>query len=189
MADKIKITAIGGSPEQNSATFAFMNYVAVGLRAKGAEVNVVDLREFVLPLYSFSIEIHPENSKALDLLNLVRASDGLIFASPEYHGTVSASFKNVIDYFENLSSDEPPYISGKPVALIAAAGAEYSGAATISTMINIVHNLRGIVASGSIGIGSAGKEINESGEITNDSLKRKLNRLAEELYTLAVKLK
>jgi FMN reductase len=189
MSDKIKITAIGGSLEQNSSTSVFMNFSAAELRLKGAEVSVIDLRDFVLPLYSNYIEIGTKVGKALDLLNLVRASDGLIFASPEYHGTVSAAFKNVIDYLEHLSIDDPPYITGKPVALIAAAGAENSGAATISTMINIVHSLRGIVIPGSIGIGSAGKQIDKSGQIISDSLKRKLKRLAEELYYLTVKLK
>lgn len=189
MADKIRILSIGGSLEQNSSTSAFMNFVSGELRSKGAEVNTIDLREFEFPLYSYSTEVRMKDSKIRDFLRLVHTSDGYVFASPEYHGTVSAAFKNVIDYLEHLSLSEPPYITGKPVALIAAAGADNSGASTINTLISIVHSLRGIVAANSIGIGSANKQVDKDGRIINDSIMRKLVRLADELFLLTVKLK
>ncbi len=189
MSGKINITGIGGSLEDNSSTLALMKFVMDELSEKGADVTVIDIREVNLPLYIYSKGIEPAEKMPGYLLQAISLADGLVFASPEYHGTVSAAFKNVIDHFEYFSEKSPPYLTGKPVGLIAAAGAENSGFATLETMTNIVHSLRGLVAPSSIAVSSANKQVDTSGSIINDSLKRKLSRLAEEVYILSSKLK
>lgn len=189
MSVKIKITGIGGSLEENSSTLALLKFVMDEISKLGADTGIIDIREIKLPLYSFSSGNRITAGTLESIFAAIISSDGLIFASPEYHGTVSAAFKNVIDYFEFLSEREPPYLTGKPVGLIAAAGAENAGFNTLQTMISIVHSLRGIAAPSSIAIGSANKQADISGNIINDSLKRKLKRLAEEVYHLSSKLK
>lgn len=189
MSGKLKITGIGGSLEQNSSTLAILKSAMAEISEIGAETVIIDIKEVSFPLCSFSKGIKPDISAVDDMLNIISSSDGFVFASPEYHGTVSAAFKNVIDYFEFLSDRTPPYLTGKPVGLIAAAGAENAGFGTLETMINIVHSLRGIVAPSSLAIGSANKLVHADGSINEDPLKRKLKRLAEEVYFLSSKLK
>lgn len=188
MTRKPRITAIGGSTEENSSTLVFLKFAASQLVTKGAEVKIIDLRELNLPIYSYPSPGFKKDKKLAEFLEIISNSDGLLLASPEYHGTVSAVFKNIIDYLEYLSGNNPPYLTGKPVGLIAAAGVENAGYNTLQTMINIVHSLRGIVSPSSLAIGSANKQVNSTGEITNESISRKLNRLAAEVYDLSIVL-
>jgi len=189
MEEKIRIIGIGGSLEQKSSTLAILSYTINEIKSLGAEVKLIDLKQIKLPLYNFSKGLAQAGKGFKKVLDDIHSADGYIFASPEYHGTVSSAFKNLIDYFEFLYDYNPPYLTGKPVGCIAAAGAENSGATTIQTMISIVHSLRGIAASNSIAVGSSNKQIDEKGGLKNDVLKRKLKRLALETYNLSLKLK
>ncbi|TDD04290.1 hypothetical protein E1292_19290 [Nonomuraea deserti] len=45
----------------------------------------------------------------------------MIRSAPRYHGTVSGSFKNALDWFEELAGLDPPFLTDKPVGLIATA--------------------------------------------------------------------
>ena len=42
-------------------------------------------------------------------------SDGLIIATPSYHGGVSGMIKNALDYIEALRDDARPYLHGRAV--------------------------------------------------------------------------
>lgn len=189
MKEKIRIVGIGGSMESRSSSLLYLKYILNELNELGAEVKLIDIKNLDLPMYSYGMDMKEAGEGFNALLDEIHSANGYILASPEYHGTVSSSFKNVIDYLEFLSSYTPSYLTQKPVGLLALAGAENSGVATMSTLINITHSLRGIVAPSSLAIGSAYKQIDEAGNITNDSIKRKIKRLAEEVYSLSVKLK
>ena len=39
-----------------------------------------------------------------------------------YHGTVSGSFKNALDWLQLLSDSDPPYLTNKVVGLVSTAG-------------------------------------------------------------------
>jgi FMN reductase len=189
MKGKIKIIGIGGSLESKSVTLTILQFVMNEIKSLGSEIKIIDIKSLNLPLYS-----HPKGKSKLKpavkkMLDEMHSSGGLVFASPEYHGTVSASFKNLIDYLELLKDFKPPYLTGKPIGCIAAAGSENSGAATLLSMISIVHSLRAIAAPTSIAIGSANEIADKKGYITNEKIKRKLKRLASDVYNLAVKLR
>jgi FMN reductase len=189
MPQKIRITAIGGSIEPVSSTKALMELAVMELTSLGADVKVFDIKDLELPFFRYQAGKTSNPEKIENLLTSVRAADGFLFASPEYHGTISGAFKNVMDYLEFLSTDEPPYITGKPAGLIAVAGAESAGSGTLNAMMNIVHSLRGVVVPGSLAIGSALKLTGKDKEPASDTLKRRLKRMCAELYRLSEKLK
>lgn len=189
MTGKIRIVCIGGSMETGSSSLMYLKYVMSALESLGAETKLIDIKKLKLPIYNYSAGIKAAGPKFPKLLDEIHSADGYVFVSPEYHGTVSSSFKNVIDYLEFLSDYEPPYLTQKPVGCISAAGAENAGTATLFSMISIVHSLRGVVASNSLAIGSAYKHIDKKGSITSEAVKRRLKRLAEEVYSLSAKLR
>ena len=186
---KIKIVCLGGSMEDNSSTLALLKYSAGKLNEHGAVTYLADIKRLNLPIFSYKALKSLKNAKFSKLINEMSTADGYIFASPEYHGTVSSAFKNAIDFLEVLSVNTPPYLSLKPVGCIAIGGAENAGYATLNAMINIVHNLRGVVAPNSLALGYGGSIFNKKGELANEVISKRLNRLADELYTLAVRLK
>ena len=77
------------------------------------------------------------------LVGAVRACDGLIIASPGYHGSVSGLVKNALDGLEDLRDDRRPYLHGRAVGLIVTADGAQAGGSTLAALRSVVHALRG----------------------------------------------
>lgn len=68
--------------------------------------------------------------------------DVMIWSSPTYHGSVSGSFKNALDWLILLAERDPPYLSNKPIGLITTAGG-VQGLQAVNSMDFIARALRG----------------------------------------------
>jgi FMN reductase len=66
----------------------------------------------------------------------------MIWSSPTYHGSVSGSFKNALDWLILLAERDPPYLTNKPVGLVTTAGG-VQGLQAINSMEFVVRALRG----------------------------------------------
>lgn len=188
MRKKVRIIGIGGSLDRISATYFALKFVMDEIHSLGAETILYDVREMIFPIYDPKVERKNLKNNINTFLDNVHSADAYVFASPEYHGTVSGIFKNVIDYLEYLKGSNPPYLSNKPVGCIATGGGEISGVTTIQAMIHIIHNLRGISASTNTAISSSGFYFDEKGKVLDEKIKRRLERLAKEVHELAKKL-
>ena len=188
MTGKIKIIGLGGSMEGKSTALAALKFVMDECRNLGAEVKMFDIREFDFPIYNPSGSLESFGEDLIKFLNEVHSGHGYIFSSPEYHGSVSGAFKNVIDYLEYLSEYDPPYLRDKPAGCIAVGGGEVSGVTTLQTMVNIVHNFKAITPYKNVAIASANKHFDMDKEWISDIVKTRLARLANDVYNLAVKL-
>lgn len=186
---KIKIIGIGGSIENRSNTLAALKYAMDEVKKYGADCELFDIKKLDFPIFHPGKGIEQGGEKLKNFLENVYKADGYIFASPEYHGTVSGAFKNVIDYLEFLSLRKPPYLTNKPIGIIATGGGEVSGITTIQSIISIAYNLRAIAASNNVAIVSSHKHFDEKHVIINESTRRRIKRLAEEVIDLAGKFK
>ena len=83
------------------------------------------------------------SAEGRELVKAVRAADGIILASPGYHGSISGLVKNAIDYLEETSKDSRAYLDGIPVGLIVTAYGWQATGSTLVTLRSIVHALRG----------------------------------------------
>ncbi|QGP81283.1 NADPH-dependent FMN reductase [Sphingobium sp. CAP-1] len=81
--------------------------------------------------------------EARTLVDAVRRADGVIIASPGYHGSISGLVKNAIDYVEETARDPRTYLDGVPVGLIATAYGWQATGSTLAALRSIVHALRG----------------------------------------------
>lgn len=93
-----KILAIAGSYRENSYNKRVLAVAAEGSRTAGAEVTMIDLRDFPLPIYDADMQDGGAFSEdALRLQDLMNEHDGFLIASPEYNGSVPGGLKNAID--------------------------------------------------------------------------------------------
>jgi len=79
----------------------------------------------------------------LELLEGVRQCDGVIIATPGYHGSVSGVVKNALDALEGLRGDVRPYFDGRAVGCIVTADGWQAAGTTLSSLRTIIHALRG----------------------------------------------
>ena len=73
----------------------------------------------------------------------VRAADGIVIASPGYHGSISGVIKNALDSLEVLREDARPYLTDRAVGCIITADGWQAAGTTLTTLRSIIHALRG----------------------------------------------
>lgn len=136
-----KILAVSGSFRELSFNKRVLSVAAAGARATGAEVTVIDLRDFPLPVYC--ADMHDSggfDSNALRLQDIAAEHDGFLIASPEYNGSIPGGFKNAIDWISRANEKHKMYgpVKGKTAALITASPGQFGG-------IRCLAHLRGVL--------------------------------------------
>lgn len=110
-----QIAGIAGSLRQGSFNRGLLR-AAAELAPATLRITIHDL--LPIPLYKADVEARGAPDAVADLRNAVRASDGLLIATPEYNHGVPGVLKNAIDWLSR-----PPRASalnGKPAALMGA---------------------------------------------------------------------
>ncbi|MFF0433772.1 NADPH-dependent FMN reductase [Streptomyces sp. NPDC004327] len=132
---------IGGSRRPGSRAERALRLVLDEAERLGAETRLVPGAELVLPLLDPGAAGRP--AAAERLLAEVAAADGIVLASPVYHGAVSGLLKNALDHLEGLRDDERPYLSGRAVGSLAVGEGWQGAMTTLSALRDTVHALRG----------------------------------------------
>ncbi len=111
-----KIAVVIGATREGRVTDKLAKWAAAGV-AEQAEVEVVDLRDYPMPLFDEAISprYNPERKAVPEVqkwLDKVAEFDGYVLVTPEYNRSTSAVLKNAIDYLDYQ-------MEKKPVALVA----------------------------------------------------------------------
>jgi len=175
----MQIAMIAGSNRQNAASTNILRYIATILKARNIQVSMIDLGVARLPLFSpDSEEVGPE---AEHLIRSVSQADGLIFATPEYHGSISGTLKNALDYLDNGQ------VAGKPALLVSSAGGPL-GVSSLSHLQAIIRNLHGIVSPHWISIGDGHPLFDGDGVPQDPEIRQRIHQAVESLIGLVRKL-
>ena len=99
-----KIVGIIGSLRQDAYSGLTMQSAMRRVKGLDATAEILDLREMKLPFCNGGSE-YPDFPDVTILRDKVKAADGLILATPEYHGSMNGVLKNALDLmsFERLS--------------------------------------------------------------------------------------
>jgi len=136
------IVGIGGTINPGSGTECALQIALASAKISGATVRLFGGAELAaLPHYGPGMIDRTTVGHAL--VDAVRRADGVIIASPGYHGTVSGLVKNAIDFVEETARDERVYLDGLPVGLIVTAYGWQATGTTLGTLRSMVHSLRG----------------------------------------------
>lgn len=141
MSEPLRVLAIGGSTRPDSSSERAVRAAARGAAQHGAEVRFIVSRDLILPIYD--TETDERTELAQQLVEAYRWANGLIVASPGYHGGISGMIKNALDYIEDLREHDRVYLDGMAVGCIAVA---YGWQATVSTLHQlrqVAHAVRG----------------------------------------------
>jgi len=136
------IVGIGGTTRPQSSTELALQIALAAAEEAGARTLLLD-GAFLVSLAHYGTEGAAGSKQGRALIESVRAADGLIIASPGYHGTISGLVKNAIDYLEETANDARVYLEGLPVGLIATAYGWQATASTMASLRSMTHALRG----------------------------------------------
>lgn len=177
----VKLVGIAGSLRDESYSHQALAIAAQRAQKLGAEVTILDLRQLSLPFCNGNngYASYPD----VDVLRqTVKDADGLILATPEYHGSVSGVLKNALDL---LSFEE---LSGKVVGAISVLGGQANSNALndIRTIARWVHAW---VIPEQVAIGQAWKAFDEAGNLVDEKLADRLDKFVFSLVENTTKLR
>ncbi len=120
----MKIIAFGGSPSKNSINKKLATYAAHLF--ENAEVEVLDLNDFEMPLFSVDIEKKiGKHELAKAFLDKIAAADFLVVSLAENNSNYSAAFKNVFDWSSRINVK---VFQEKPMLLLSTSDGKRGGA-------------------------------------------------------------
>lgn len=110
-----KLITFGASNSPVSINKKFAVFVANQLQ--NVEIEILDLIDFELPVYSPAIEkSNGVPTKAKNFARYIQESDGVIISLAEYNGLYTAAFKNLWDWMSRLGT--PQIWHNKPMFLL-----------------------------------------------------------------------
>jgi FMN reductase len=109
--------------------------------AQGARTKLFSAQALDLPMYS--VDRSRRTPAAIELVDALAQADGVIIATPGYHGGISGLVKNALDYIEDLRDDVRPYLDGRAVGIVVCAYGWQATTTTLMSLRSTVHALRG----------------------------------------------
>jgi NAD(P)H-dependent FMN reductase len=182
---KPRILAFGGSLRRDSFNRKLAAIAAEGAREAGAEVTLIALRDFPMPLFDQDLEAEiGKPAEAKRLKELFLCHQGLIIASPEYNSSYSAALKNAIDWVSRGDSpDEPPIsaLAGKSAVIMATSPGGLGGLRGLIPLRMLLGNLGITVLPDQIAISSAYTAFGPDGYLLDPKQEAKVKALGASL--------
>lgn len=186
-----KILAFAGSTRTASYNKLLVRFAAAAAGAAGAEVTLLDLRDYPLPLFDGDLEEQqglPENARKLKAL--FRAHDALLIASPEYNSSITAVLKNTLDWVSRAESDDEPALvayRGKAAALLSASPGALGGLRGLVHLRAILGNIGVIVLPDQVAVPKAHEAFDDQGALKDERSGKQVTRLAQGLVAFLQK--
>lgn len=136
------ILGVGGTIRPGSSTERALQVALRAVEAKGGRTRLLG-GEFLARLPIYNPSAGDPTAEQLELAEAVRTADGIIVATPGYHGSLSGVIKNAMDTLELLREDARPYFTDRAVGCIITADGWQAAGTTLTTMRSIIHAMRG----------------------------------------------
>lgn len=177
------VVGLGGTTKARSSPEKALKHALALAEAQGAETELFDGSNIHLPMYGS--ELSEGSPDVRRLISALRRADGVIIATPCYHGSVSGLLKNALDYVEDMAQDPHPYFDGRAVGLIVCGSGWQTTAITLSALRSIVHALRGWPTPMGVAINTMNKTFDEQGVVIEETAARQLGILVNQLVDFA----
>jgi FMN reductase len=158
----VHIVGLNGSLRPGSHSKQALQLALASVQQWGATTEFLDLQTLNLPFCN-GTESYPEYPDVERLRSAVAKADGLILATPEYHGSVSGVLKNALD----LMSFE--HLGGKVTAAISILGGQSNNNA-LNDLRTIVRWVHAWMIPDQVAIGQAWKAFDDQGNLTDPKL-------------------
>jgi len=189
------VLVFAGSARRDSLNKKLARAAADAARAEGAEVTLLDLDDYPIPVYHGDLEAAegmPPNARKLRELFL--AHDAMIIASPENNSSVSSLLKNVLDWLsrgigdgKGPNSGLAPY-RGKVAGIMTATPGPYGGVRGLPHLRQILSALGVIVLPSQVQLAHADQAFDDAGRLMDAKMTQAVAALAKAVAQTASRL-
>tara|TARA_Y100001970_G_scaffold294367_1_gene451778 strand:+ start:27109 stop:27669 length:561 start_codon:yes stop_codon:yes gene_type:complete len=182
MIHNFRICNILGTSRPGSYTGSALDLAVKKLRTphKGLNIYIDDIRpnDLSLPFPGHKII----DSDTDYIKDIICKSDGLIFATPEYHGGMSATSKLII---ENLGY--PSALKNKPVSLLGCAAGKAGAYKALDQLSSVLSHVGALPIPEFISIAQVRKAFDEQGNCLDNNTSELVECVADQLLSHLIK--
>jgi chromate reductase, NAD(P)H dehydrogenase (quinone) len=172
----MRLLAISGSLRRRSYNSALLDVVAA---ESGADVDFVFWNHLDrIPAYSEDAEIQQPESVAV-LKDEIARADAVLFATPEYNGSVPGALKNALDWISRPFADNP--LRDKPVAVIGASQGSFGALWAQAELRKILHTMGAAVEATELAVADAQEAFDAEGRLRDPEQQAALRSLLDTL--------
>lgn len=138
---KMKILAFAASSSKTSINKQLAFFAAQLL--KNADVELLDLNDFELPLYSIDRESElGQPALSTQFLNKIAQADALVVSFAEHNGSYTAAYKNLFDWCSRQTKN---VWQGKPMVFLSTSPGQRGGLSVLKTAVESAPFFGGMV--------------------------------------------
>jgi chromate reductase len=172
----MKVLGISGSLRRDS-------YNTFLLRNAPIELELwEDLK--AIPPYDEDDDIDPAPPAVARMRAAVAGADAILFATPEYNGSVPGQLKNAVDWLSRPRTTSA--LRNKPVAVVGASTGAFGAVWAQAELRKVLATAGARVVEGDVAVGHAHERFDEQGRLTDDNLREQLQEVVAALVTEAV---
>jgi NAD(P)H-dependent FMN reductase len=179
MATQIQVVGISGSLRDGSYTRMALNVALQGAAEMGATTRLIDLREYELVFCDGNQDESAYPPDVFRLREEVKAAQGILLGTPEYHASLSGVLKNALDL---MGFQE---FEGKMVGLIGVSGGATGAINALNSLRTIGRSLHAWVIPGQVSVPQAWDAFDASGSAKDSRLADRLMGVGREVARYA----
>jgi chromate reductase, NAD(P)H dehydrogenase (quinone) len=166
----VRVLAISGSLRDGSNNTALLR----ALREEAPEGVEVDLWQGlkVIPPYDQDDDVVPGPEPVEAFRELVRESDGVFFATPEYNSSVPGALKNALDWASRPLATN--VFRNKPVAVIGSSAGMFGAVWAQAELRKVLGAMGARVADVEVAVGHAAEKFDVDGTLVDDDVREQL---------------
>ena len=180
-----RILAFAGALRTQSWNKKLIRIGANVARDAGAEIDLIDLRDYPMPFYDGDIEASDGlPPQARELKALMLAHDALLLSCPEYNSSISGVLKNTIDWVSRPRPNEPSAFKGKIAGLLAASPGNLGGVRGLLTVRQVLTTLGVLVVPTQFALSQAANAFADDGTLRDERHRDAVTAVVTELVNV-----
>ena len=173
------VSGICGSLRPDSHTYKIVSIALNGAREMGAETAFIDLRDYKLEFCDGTGNRENVSQDLGRLRSIVKKSHGIIWGTPEYHGSFSGVLKNALDL---MSFDE---FAGKMVGLVGVAGGAMGAINALNALRTVGRTLGAWVIPHQVSVASVYNAFDKQGAMVDAKLNQRVLEVGRQVARFA----
>lgn len=190
----MKFLVFAGSTRTQSFNRRLAAVAAHMARDAGAEVTLLELADFDIPLYNADLETAGTPADVIRLKEVLDAHPAWVICSPEYNGSYTGLLKNTIDWASSPVaghaewSDGTRPFAGKVVGMLSASNGTLGGLRSQSHLAPLLLNLECWLAPRHFALPRAASAFDAQGQLVDASQAAHVRGVVEQVLWAAERL-
>ena len=182
-----KLLIFAGSTRQASFNRKLAHAAAAQARSASAEVTLIELADFDVPIYNADLEAKGTPPDVMKLKHIMFEHPAWIICSPEYNGSYTALLKNTIDWVSSPVKSDPAWqdgfksFTGKVVGVLSASPGAMGGLRSQSHLVPLLLNMQCWVAPKTFALGKAGEAFDADGKLISEFHVKQLQAVIDQV--------